>query len=85
MSAVMDLCRESGVYFNLAQRMVVETEDLLRPGRTIAQSPDAFEALRSVATSLLMCGGNGWVFVLNDASAVMSNNDKDMIWPRWVS
>jgi hypothetical protein len=84
MSTDLDLKREVGEYFNLAQRLVTETEGLLKPGRTIAQSPDAFEALRAAADDVQMCGGTGWVFVFGDRSAVMTSNAADMIWPRWV-
>jgi|1185.fasta_scaffold1084410_2 hypothetical protein len=85
MSTASNLHHAGGDYFTLAQKFVTETEDLLKPGRTIAQSPDAFEALRATAKSLQMCGGHGWLFIFDDHSAVMTSNEADYIWPHWVT
>ena len=82
---VIGLRQAIGDYFNLAQRYVTETEDLLLPGRTIAQSPKAFGVLQDLATSIQKCGGHGWLLVFEDRSAVMTSNEADYIWPRWVT
>jgi hypothetical protein len=85
MSAAVDLHRAVRDYFTVAQRVVTDTEDLLLPGRTIAQSPAAFNALRALAISASPCGGHGWLIVFEDLSAIMTSNDADYIWPRWVT
>jgi len=84
MNAALYRRRSAGDYLTMAQRLVTETADLLNPGRTIAQSPNAFEAMRAKAISLKMCGGHGWLFVFSDLSAIMTSNDADYIWPHWV-
>jgi hypothetical protein len=73
------------VYFNEALRAVTETEPLLLPGRTVAQSPQAFHAMREAATDCQRCGGHGWLFIFADRSALVSTNDAEKIWPRWVA
>jgi hypothetical protein len=80
------LMQNTIAYLNRAIQMVAETKHLLLPGRTIAQSPDAFRVLRDAATDYEPCGGHGWVFVFEDHSAIVtSNNQPDKIWSRWIA
>jgi hypothetical protein len=84
MSAALDFRRQTDGYFNLAQKYVTETEDLVLVGDTIAQSPEAFGVMLDMADRLIRAGGNGWVFVFADGSALATSNVSDVIWPRWV-
>ena len=58
---------------------------LVERGDTIAQSPDAFDIMLDMADRLIKAGGNGWVFVFDDGSALATSTVSDVIWPRWVS
>ena len=84
MSAALSISRPDDGYFNLAQKYFTETKDLVLDGDTIAQSPDAIDVLANNADRLIRAGGNGWVFVFADGSALATSNRSDMIWPRWV-
>jgi len=83
MSAALSISRSDDGYFNLAQKYFTETMDLVEHGDTIAQSPDAIDVLANNADRPIKAGGNGWVFVFADGSALATSNRSDMIWPRW--
>jgi hypothetical protein len=83
MSAALSISRPDDSYFNLAQRYSTATKDLVLDGDTITQSPDAVSVMLDMADRLIKAGGNGWVFVFADGSALATSNRSDMIWPRW--
>lgn len=85
MSVAIDLDRQIGDYFNLAQKYFTETFDLVPDGDTVAQSPDALDVMLEMADRVIQAGGNGWVFVFTDGSALATSNLSDVIWPRWVT
>ena len=84
MSAALSISRPDDGYFNLAQKYFTETKDLVLDGDTVAQSPDAVSVMLDMADRVIKAGGNGWVFVVADGSALATSNQSDMIWPRWL-
>jgi hypothetical protein len=85
MSVVVDLRPGIREVPTMAQQYVVEVMDLLMPNQTIAQNPDVMQMLREAAILVEPCGGNGWLFVFGDRSAIVANNTKHQIWRRWIA